>query len=119
MDCKPSAVSAIPQINGHVVPALDTGSDHYLAVVYICNDFRIAVSPAGRAYLAQFRNLEGRWNGPAYPEKSALLPIVKTDIEALLAVAGLPDSPQFHFISESISALRSFVRSVASLPSNP
>lgn len=103
-----------PRINGRIVPALDTGADDYLGVVYISNDFRIAVSPGGRAYLAQFRNSEGRWNGPAYFNKSPLLSIVESDADAVQAVAALPDVPQQHFISESISALRRFVRSISS-----
>ena len=102
-----------PRLNGRIVPALDTGADDYLGVLYIRNDFRIAVFPGGRAYLAQFRNSEGRWNGPAYYDKSPLLPIVKSDGDAADAVAALPDMPAQHFLAESISALRRFVRSVA------
>lgn len=103
-----------PRINGRIVPALDTGDDDYLGVVFISNDFRIAVSPAGRAYLAQFRNSEGRWNGPAYYSTAPLLALVQVDQDAVQAVAALPDSPAQHFLSDSISALRCFVRSVSS-----
>lgn len=106
-----------PRLHGRIVPALDTGSDDYLGVVYICNDFRIAISAGGRAYLAQFRNAESRWNGFAYYDKSPLLSIVKSDLGAADAVAALPDKPAQHFISESINALRCFVRSVANCQS--
>lgn len=102
-----------PRINGRIVPALDTGADDYLGVVYLCNDFRIAVSPGGRAYLAQFRNADGCWNGPAYYSTAPLLALVQVDQDAAQAVAALPDSPACHFLSDSISALRRFVRSAS------